>query len=194
MLAAETDKTPYRTMEAPIPLSSVRLVHPLPDPTTGARRDVIIKELVKKGGHRHIAGTSPSIFIPWPDKPPEKYDDYENDTLRIDVEERTWVPSLRRMPMPESVLNELRNPYSRFRTRHDEEFVEKKTIEEERERRKKGTLQDMMTPMQELHAMRRAEKEARGVPVLEDEMLARIGEVMAKNRGVGEGKHVEGQP
>ena len=194
MLAAETDKTPYRTMEAAIPISSVRLVYPLPDPTTGARRDVIVKELVKKGGHRHIAGTSPSIFIPWPDKPPNKYDDHEHDTLRIDVEERTWVPSLRRMPMPEGVLDELRNRYSRYRTRHDDDFVEKKTMEEERARRRKGTLQDMMTPRQELLAKRKAEKEARGPPELDDEMLTRIGEVMAKNRGMGEGKNVEVQP
>ena len=191
MLAAEQDKTPYRTMDAPVPLSAVRLVCPLPDPNTGSRRDVIIKELVQKGSHRHIAGTSPSIYIPWPPKPPEKYDDHDIDTLRIDVEEKTWVPSLHRMPMPASVLDELRNPYSRFRTRHDEEFVERKTREAEREERKKGSLLDMMTPIQELHAKRKAEREARGPPVLDDETLARIGEVMARNRGLGDSKPVE---
>ncbi|KAL8786086.1 MAG: hypothetical protein Q9195_008362 [Heterodermia aff. obscurata] len=43
MLEFQPDKTAYRTIEFPIPLPSVRLVHPAPDPITGQIRDTIIE-------------------------------------------------------------------------------------------------------------------------------------------------------
>ena len=40
----------------------------------------------------------------------------------------------------------------------------------------------MMTPLKELHRKERAERKARGKPQLSEELLAKIGEVMAQNQ------------
>ena len=185
MLVGEQDKRPVRSFEAPIPLSFLRLVHPLPHPDTGALRDVVIKELQRTGRGRYIAGLEPPTEIPFPEKEPEVHEDYDIDTLRIEVEERTWVPTLLRPPMPLGVIDELRNKYSKFRDRHDAAFVARKMKEDEAAEEKKKSSKGMMTPLKELHRKERAERKARGKPVLSEDKLERIGEVMARNRAPG---------
>ena len=180
MLVGESDKRPIRTYEIPIPLSSVRLVYPLPHPETGILRDVVIKELARDNGGRCIAGLTPTTRIPYPEKEPEVHEDYDIDTLRIEVEAKTWVPTLLRAPMPQGVIDELRNKYSKFRDRHDEDFIARKVKEDEDAEEQKKPAKSMMTPLKELHRKERAEKKARGKPVLDEEMLAKIGEVMAR--------------
>ena len=88
--------------------------------------------------------------------------------------------------MPEGVIDELRNKYSKFRTRHEESYVEMKEARDRRERERKGELEwgggtprAMLTPVQEMNRQRRMERVGGGK--LSEEMLARIGEVMAKN-------------
>lgn len=115
-------------IEASIPIDAIRLVHPLTDPETGVTRDVIIRELRAQAFQmdrvtrrltftRVVPGLN--VRIPWPrqERPPE-YQDQVNDTLRIDTEQVTFVPTLLRPPAPEAVLDELRGKFSRFRTRH----------------------------------------------------------------------------
>ena len=194
MLFKETDKRPFRTYEGPLPLSSVRLVYALPHPETSTLRDVVIKELrrnknISKGTdeempRRYIDGLHPPLRIPYPETEPEVYDDNEADTLRIEVEQKTWVPSLARPPMPQSIIDELRNKYSKFRDRHDDAYIAKKTKQEEEAVQKKKSIVKMMTPLQELHKKERAEKRARRKPQLSEETLHKIGEVMARNEAV----------
>merc|ERR1711939_384049 len=104
-------------------------------------------------GDRLIPGTN--TIIPWPEKADEYHEDFENDTLRLNVDEQTFRPFLLHPPMPLSVIDELRNKFSRFRTRHDWDFIERKELEDEREEKRKD---------------------------LSDEQLAKIGEVIAAER------------
>lgn len=190
MLMTETDKRPIRTLEAPLPLSALRLVHPLPHPETGELRDVVMKEL-KRGttrrgkAVRYIAGVNPRIFVPFPEKEVVEHEDHDIDTLRIEVEEKTFVPSLLRPPMPRTIIDELRNKYSKFRERHDEDFVARKVKEDEEAAASKRTIELMRTPLKETLRKERMAKRALGKPQLSEEMLARIGEIMAAKRAPG---------
>ncbi len=183
MLVNEVDKRPIRAMEVPIPVTNVRLVHPLPHPETGVVRDVIIKKLIADQNRRYVPGLN--VKIPWPPKEPEKHDDHDDDTLRMEVEEETWVPTLLRPPMPPSVIDELRNKYSKFRTRHDEDYIAKKLAEDEETQRRKSMRASMRTPVKQLNRKERAEKKSKGKPVLSEDLLAKIGEVMAAKKGLG---------
>ena len=186
VLLKDPDKTPYRPFSAPIPLSDVRLVAPLPHPETGVVRDVVIKELQTVPQGRIIAGVVPEIRIPYPERKPVEFEDNNIDTLRIEVETKTWVPTLHDPPMPPSIIDELRNKYSKFRTRHDDEYIAKKQEEDYMaDVIKTASSRRMITPLKELHRKERMEKKARGKPELSDEMMAKIGEVMAKNMGGG---------
>ena len=181
MLVNEVDKRPIRSVEAPVPVSAVRLVYPLAHPETGMVRDVIIKRIAGDSKVRYIPGLC--VRIPWPAKEPEKHEDYDDDTLRMEVETQTWVPTLLRPPMPSSVIDELRNKYSVFRIRHDEEYIAKKMAEDAETQRRKSMGAMMRTPIKELNRKERAEKRARGKPRLSEDALARIGEVMASKQG-----------
>lgn len=193
MKTSEREEVAVQTIAAPIPLSSVRLVIPLYDPSTGITRDIIVKELLLKGGQRFIANyivpgeQSRLHCIPWPEKEkPTDIQDHDDDTFRIDVEQVTWVPTLLRAPMPEGVIDELRYKYSKFRTRHEDWYIEKKKAMDETLKKKEeelqwggGTPKEMLTPVQELNRMRRMEREGPEENNLADEVLAGIGEVMA---------------
>jgi large subunit ribosomal protein L24 len=170
-------------------------VHPLADPETGATRDVIIKELVATSVYhdrptgrctwnRLVPGIN--VKIPWPKREPVVHEDQPCDTLRIDVERKTFVPTLARPPVPESVIDELRNRFSKFRTRHTEEYVAQKQAEVDAKKARKAgggvVPESMLTPVQEHNRMVAEKRAAAPPPVLTDSMLAKIGEVMAKNR------------
>lgn len=161
---------PYNTMNLPIPMDNVKLVVALDDPATGQTRDVLVEHVY--GGEpflerelgtetprhtRYIAGEN--IEIPWPRSEAPKFKDEESDTLRMEVETPSWLPSLHSAPFPPSVLDELRNKFSKYRTRHDPEYVEAKKMEDYR----KEYLQSrsLLTPRGELMAMIRAKKQAR---------------------------------
>lgn len=173
-----------------VPISAVRLVHPVTAEETGITKDVIIRQLKPirvmpdrptrtVTWSRMVPGLN--ITIPWPRVEKPKVEDNACDTLRINVEERTFIPTLLSPPMPETVINELRNQYSKFRTRHTPEYIAKKAAEEEEKRAKKEQAKEMLTPVQEFNRMQREIRRARGQPVLTEEMLAKIGEVMARN-------------
>ena len=193
MLVNEPDKTPRRTVEAPLPLSSVNLVYPLPNPTTGELRDVIITQLrrgkvrdPKEPPKRYIADYEPAFSVPYPEEEEPEYKDHDCDTYRIEVEKRTWVPTLIRPPMPPSIIDELRNKYSKFRDRHDEDFILKKKQEDEAAERKKMELKQLMrSPTQQLFKRERNRKKKVGRKVkLDEDALSIIGQHMAKHRGL----------
>ena len=165
----------------------VRLVYPLPDPESGVPRDVVIDRLdyIRRRKvndddnefERFIPGTN--TIIPWPEKAEPDYETFESDTAAISLDDRSFRPYLLAAPMPISVIDELRNKYSKFRTRHDAEYIEKKEAQAEREERRKGLAKTMRTPLQELAEVRAKQKKA-AERELSDEQLARIGEVIEK--------------
>lgn len=190
-MTAEEDKRPTRAMEQPVSLASVRLVYPIPDPSTGTIRDVIIKKLIngpifhdrhtgRKRWSRIIPGLD--MVIPWPKIEPKKHKDNDCDTLRLDVETKTFVPSLLKSPMPSSVVDELRNRYSIFRTRHEDEYLAAKMREDEEKAAKKQLAAEMRTPLKEANRLKRKLRKAAGKPKLTREMLVRIGEVIARKQ------------
>ncbi|KAL8666130.1 MAG: hypothetical protein Q9202_001637 [Teloschistes flavicans] len=193
MKTSERQEPPVQTIAAPISLSSVRLVTPLFDPSTSITRDVIVKELFLRAGKRFIAnyivpGEQNRLHcIPWPAKEkPTDVEDHDDDTFRINVEQETWVPTLLRSPMPEGVIDELRYKYSKFRTRHEDWYLEKKKTQEETLKKREeelkwggGTPKEMLTPVQELNRIRRMEREGLEEDKVAEEVLAGIGEVMA---------------
>jgi large subunit ribosomal protein L24 len=189
--ADEGDQRPVRSMEKPVSLAAVKLVVPLPDATTGTVRDVIVRDIVngpvfhdrttgRKHWTRFIAGLNTPI--PWPKIEPKEHKEHDCDTLRLDVEAQSFVPSLLKPPMPGSVIDELRNKFSKFRTRHEESYLLKK-IEEEREKEeRKKSIKLMRTPINEINRRERKLRKAKGKGKLTAEMLARIGAVIAKKK------------
>ncbi|KAL5365528.1 hypothetical protein BJX96DRAFT_169173 [Aspergillus floccosus] len=164
------NKSPFHSMNIPLSIDDVRLVVALDDPATGTTRDVLVEHVY--GGEpimerepgtstprhtRYIAGED--IEIPWPRSEPAQTKDEEWDTLRMEVETPTWMPSLLSAPFPPSVMDELRNKFSKYRTRHDPEWVEQKKLEDYR----KEYLQSrsLLTPKGELMARIQANKQER---------------------------------
>ncbi|KAI1745354.1 hypothetical protein F4680DRAFT_401966 [Xylaria scruposa] len=187
----DANTPPAISFEVPLPISAVRLVHPITDPATGKTQDVIINQLVHKGlvtdrqtGKRRWDRVVPglNISIPWPVKEEPDIPDNKVDTMRIDVEEKTFVPTLLRPPMPEAVVDELRNKYSRFRTRHEPEYIARIEAAEQAEKDRAKLMDSIRTPLQEFHRAERENKKKKGKPRLTVEMLEKIGEVIAKNR------------
>ncbi|APA12516.1 hypothetical protein SS1G_03866 [Sclerotinia sclerotiorum 1980 UF-70] len=192
----DQDARPTRSLPQGISLKNVKLVFPYTDPITGLTRDVIAKKLAhhKMFRDRHAqtvkwqriipgAGDRPNIIIPWPKAEPREKKDYDCDTLRMEVEEKTFVPTLLTPPMPASVIDELRNKYSVFRTRHDPEYVERKLEEDRQNEAKKTTIASMRTPLKELNKRERALRKAKGKGKLTRGMLLKIGEVISRRRG-----------
>ncbi|KFZ16642.1 hypothetical protein V502_04994 [Pseudogymnoascus sp. VKM F-4520 (FW-2644)] len=191
MTSPESDDRPVRSVEKPLSIAAVKLVVPLPDPSTGTVRDVIVRDIVnskvfhnKSGGVKYtrmIAGLN--TVIPWPKTAPKEHPDHDADTLRIDVETRTFLPTLLKPPMPDSVIDELRNRFSIFRTRHDDAYLEKKEAEEAAKEERKQSIRLMRTPLNEVNKRERTKRKALGKGELTEEMLAGIGAVIARKRG-----------
>ncbi|KLJ08477.1 hypothetical protein EMPG_16077 [Blastomyces silverae] len=150
MVADETDKRPYRAIPLPVRFEDVRLVVPLHNSETGKVEDVVVKHMY--GGEpymdhpygvdtpkhtRYISDLD--VEIPWPQPAAPTHADEPADTLRIDVEDRTHIPSVNAYPFPTTIIDELRNKFSKFRTRHDPEWVAQKEEEDRKmeERRNK---------------------------------------------------------
>ena len=173
--------------EMPLPLDAVRLVYPLPDPETGIPTDTIIAELEtigvyydketgNRGWKRAVKGDG--TVIPWPKGEKKVHEEFDDDTRSLDVDRVSFRPTLIKEPFPSVIIDELRNKYSKFRTRHDPEYIEQKIAQE----KSKEGLPIIRTPLQELNRKIRLEKKALGPPTLSDDMLERIGRTMAQNK------------
>jgi large subunit ribosomal protein L24 len=192
MISAEDpDKRPVRTVPQPVPLNKVRLVFPLTDQETGITRDVIVKKLVngpmwfdrqtgKQKWSRIIPGLG--IKVPWPKVEAKEHKDFAVDTLRMDVETKTFVPTLLRPPMPSSVIDELRNKYSVFRTRHDPEYIAEKMKEDQEKGAKKKLSEEMRTPLKEINRKLRKMRKQKGKGELTADMLVKLGQIIANKR------------
>ena len=95
--------------------------------------------------------------------------------------------------MPPSIIDELRNKYSKFRDRHDEAWLQAKRDEDKAAVKKMlRTWSLARTPTQEYWRRERLKNKSRFVRLKEqgkagltDEVLAGIGEVMEKNLKIG---------
>lgn len=187
-----------RSAAMPISIDSIRLVYPLPDPETGITKDVIIHQLKATSADMSSPNMtfdrwqygkkwdrvvpSLNVVIPWPKVEAPEFQATAADTVREQVEERTFYYSLLSPPMPENVIDELRNKYSRFRTRHEQWYVEQKEAEDDAQQRRHDTLRAMQTPLDEFHERQREIRDSEGEPELSEEMLQKLGEIMAKKK------------
>jgi large subunit ribosomal protein L24 len=182
MKKANKDPRDVVTVEQDISLKDIKLVYPLPDPVTGIPRDVVIEKLERIQGLGRVVPKS-GIAIPRPAK--KEFKDgptsYPDDTLESLVHQRTFYPSLIRVPFPPSALDELRNKYSKFRTRHEYEYTQSKLREEAKMGKRKDLIKTMRTPLQELAELRQRKK-AGEEKELTQQQLAKIGEVIAQEQ------------
>lgn len=192
---AEEQGTSQKIISQSYPVSwkSIKLVYALPA-EDGTFKDVIVDKInLVEPTHREkrfdpdakakrfIAGMETEV--PWPEVADVEEEDHDADTLRISVDDVTHHPYLLQPPMPTSVIDELRNKYSKFRSRHEPEYVEKKEREVELLARRQALLERRYsTPTMELKAKRVAERAVR--QELNEEQLASIGEAIARSRGV----------
>ncbi|KXG45320.1 uncharacterized protein PGRI_042330 [Penicillium griseofulvum] len=148
--AGDTQAQPF-----PVSFDDIRHVIPLEDTETGQLQDVIVQHAYAAGPYtersehsklprftRYVSGLD--IEIPWPMEEEPVINDGDMDTTRMAVEVSTFTPSLEQPPMPSTVIDELRNKYSRFRTRHDPEYLREKMREDYRNEYRKTV--SMMTP------------------------------------------------
>ncbi|ORY12256.1 hypothetical protein BCR34DRAFT_564113 [Clohesyomyces aquaticus] len=197
----------------PYVFSDLRLVMRWEDPRDGREKDVIVDDIefkpVREGDgsgrspvnpwtlkptyHRYVAGTNIMIEMSEDDLKTEKdpgYRSHDDDTKSDIIESEqhhTFTYPLVRLPMPPSVIDELRNPYAKTRTRHDEEWLRQHEIREQQKVEKEKTPEYMKTPTQvlrELQAQKRAqEKEAKKQEqmMLAEHLTRKIGEMVLKN-------------
>lgn len=191
-------RTPVHSLNLPLPIDDVRLVVALDDPATGATRDVLVEHI--RAGEpfleraygtntprhtRYIAGEN--IEIPWPQSDMPELKDEEWDTTRMEAETPTWIASLLDPPFPHSVLDECRNKFSRYRTRHDPEWAHQKKLEDY----KKEYFQSrsLLTPKGEMIAMLRAKgaeqnqarRDINGNMIMDDKTAGFIEQFMKRN-------------
>ncbi|KAI1616135.1 hypothetical protein EDD37DRAFT_99522 [Exophiala viscosa] len=177
------DRMPFQSMELPLPLSAVRLVYRSTDDATGKDRDVIVKHL--RGGApyfqreansslprhtRFIAGED--VEIPWPEDDPQKYQIFNGDTSRFEVEYQSYTPSLDErnpvLPHP-SIVDELNEKkYDRDRAWHEDEYVRLKVLEDARavwyeSRKLKTPAMELAEEKKRVAAQRAEEVKQRGV-------------------------------
>lgn len=189
--AGEELRNPYQAVDLPIPIADIRLVVPMRDDTTNEVKDIIVRHL--RGGEpiverehgvstpkhtRYIEGLD--IEIPWPEAKPPDYKAEECDTLRLTVEEKTYVPSIN-APFPLSVMDELRNPFSRTRSRHEPEFIDKKLKEDALEVWKNSRR--LLTPRAEYLEQKAKEKRDAHPAEVSDDLQQLIRQEQARTMG-----------
>ncbi|KAJ5550627.1 hypothetical protein N7535_001428 [Penicillium sp. DV-2018c] len=164
-LQSDTAPQPF-----PVSFDDIRHVIPLEDTETGKTQHVIVEHAYAAGPYteraphskiprytRYVSGMD--IEIPWPLEEEPVIKDGEMDTTRMAAETVTFTPTLAQPPMPSSVIDELRNKYSRFRTRHDPEYLKAKMMEDYRvEYRKTVSMMTPKTEAQNLKIARFAEQ------------------------------------
>lgn len=165
----------YDSHDMAIPTDDVRLVARVwkavqtPEgESTKEKKEVIVDQMVmrcqinkdgtQQGGIlRLIPGSEWKIRKRKREKKDDVPDEYgPDDTLRITTEDVSFVPSLVNVPMPTSVIDELRNPYSKFRTRHTDDYIAKMAAQEEAEKMKKEAVTLMKTPLKHFNTLGKA--------------------------------------
>lgn len=89
------------------------------------------------------------IEIPWPTVDVPAMRPFPGDTRRLEVEKRTYTPSVQRNPLPQlSIIDELRPKYRIDRMSHEHDYVRRKIVEDARSKWYEG--RGINTPAMEL--------------------------------------------
>jgi large subunit ribosomal protein L24 len=119
---------------------------------------------------RYIAGHD--IPIPWPEDETPKRKAEDSDTLRIDVDDVSFSPTVNHIPMPEGLIDELRNKYSKTRKLHAEGYIQQKMKEDAEEQWKRRRR--MVLPQQEYWEQKLKQKEILHKPSITQDTLGLI--------------------
>ena len=138
---------------------------------------------------RYVPGTNQEIrsFEADEEEPDRPYN--PGDTLAVEVEWQSFEPSLHTPPMPSSVIDELRNKYSRLRKRHPEEHWQ--AVRQKAELETKAEIKKelrMVTPLDEIKVkLKRVERRSKSkMKPNNDQLMVALGQAMAKNLSVTE--------
>lgn len=194
--------------ELPIHINDIRLITQIIDPTTGATKDAIVRQIYGGAPHlqrnsgsnlprhtRYLKGASPSgsddVVIPWPKEDPDRYYTQSCDTTRDIVEEVTYFPDLYiTAPVPPSAVDELRNKHSRQRRDFDdvEDLKRKMLIDARRdwfEMRSKVLSEPFWTREYMLRAQRLKQQEERGLASESETTFEEPGAVEQEEASIG---------
>lgn len=170
-LLNDSDKAEYIDSLASKGSLSAEEKHRLEDARkSGINYDEVVDELVD-------ARTKYLFEIPFPEPTIQEPTSDKYDTTRSDSENSTFVAQLKEPPMPPSVIDELRNKYSKFRTRFPDD-EQRALREEKRMNRDIANRSSMRTPTEELSALR-AEQRRRQQPKDKNQFLNEIGTLLA---------------
>lgn len=177
-----------QTSERPFLPHQLQLVYPLPNPETGRPEDCLLEGIVCRNKYydrydcvwRWERWLEPQhIRIPWPPEEVVPDKETESDTPRIRVDDASFLPRLLSPPMPGGVINELRNQYSKFRTRHEDWYIAKMTaIDEAADHEKARKLALLPQGARNIARVGRAKTPVDGAPPrveMSDELAAAIG-------------------
>ncbi|KAL9098113.1 MAG: hypothetical protein Q9163_006165 [Psora crenata] len=187
------DPNPPKYIHTPIPISSLLPVRTLHNPHTQMAEDVIIglspnhrivansppldpsdpfsptatararaslaAEIAEKKEKREKERRTRESS----EKTAQRNKEHDIDTLRYEVEARTWTPTLLRAPMPGGVVDELRGKYSKFRTWHEPAYVQRLARAEQEKRERETVAREggglLVSPLKELSLEQRAKEE-----------------------------------
>lgn len=182
----------------PISVAAIRLVYPITNAETGVTKDSIVHQLKAIPANMQSENMSYerweygqkwdrvvpgiNVVIPWPEVKVPEFVTHEIDTARDLTEERTFYYNLLSPPMPPDMIDQLRNKYSRFRTRHEPWYIAKKAAEASGRKYQHEMLKSMQTPGDEHRAAKDVEKAIRGEPELSEEMLEKLGQIIAQTK------------
>lgn len=106
---------------------------------------------------------------------------YPADSVESEVGLRTLVPDLQREPFPASVIDEMRSPFGKYRTRHDEEYMKYMIEKDEKKVIRKKAVSLMELPTPGMYGKKPGNSPAPQLPPLD--VLKMLGEAMMKNQG-----------
>lgn len=172
----QQQRSPFVAVPKAISIDDVRLVYrqQKEDPRTGRiirDRDVLVDTIIGDAPYvqrepgsplprhtRYVYGSG--IEIPWPEVDVPAMRAFPGDTRRLELERRTYTPSVQRDPLPQlSIIDELRPKYRFDRTAHEFDYVRRKIVEDARSKWYEDRGID--TPRMELQQMMREKSRLR---------------------------------
>lgn len=132
-----------QSTDCPILINDVRLVLRHQEDGTFVERDMIVRHLRGGAPHyereygsniprhtRYVAGED--LEIPWPSPEIQDQERESVDTPSREVQYHSYKPEMVNPPLPDGVMNELYNKFSPRRTQHDDEWIQRKIMEDAR--------------------------------------------------------------
>jgi large subunit ribosomal protein L24 len=112
----------------------------------------------------------------------EKIEILDADSIGDGVSKVSFQPDISSPPFHLNIIDELRNKYSKYRLRHDDEFIEKMMEVEAKAELRKKSVDLMATPAKDLYRKQKAQAiELAKKQELTNESLNILGTYMQKN-------------